>query len=436
VSNTTFLHAYFAQHAWPMAPAKRRFRSIKEVNRGMQEMHRLALTMNGVIDRSLDDLEGLQASDYSSYQIFEAGDLVFKLIDLENIKTSRVGLVPRRGIMSPAYIRLAPNHPEVCSRFYMWYFYAAYRSNIFNGMGGGVRQNLTATDLLEFQIPLVDLATQEAIADFLDQESARIQQLIERKERLTECLLGRKASLISSAVTGVDDLLESENPTMGARRPSRAARHLDITLGKMLQSAPKTDACVEIPYLRAACVAWDRIDTSSVKKMWFSISDIASYTVKTGDMVVLEGGDVGRAAFVEKQHEGFGFQNSIHRVRAKNGECLRFAFYWLMHMKSIEYFDSVCSKATLAHFTLDKFKAMPYPSVPESEQCAIVEKLDRETGQIDVIVDKTKASIKKLKEYRSSLIAAAVTGQIDVASWKGSQGQPDQPTPELDEVPA
>src|SRR6056297_1689517 len=143
----TFLEQFSSQYGWRVAPAKWRFRYRKETNKGMRETHRLALTMKGVIDRSLDDLEGLQASDYSTYQIFEGGDLAFKLIDLENIKTSRVGLVPRRGIMSPAYIRLAPSSEDVVSKFYYWYFYAAYLGNIFNGLGGGIRQNLNPSEL-------------------------------------------------------------------------------------------------------------------------------------------------------------------------------------------------------------------------------------------------------------------------------------------------
>ena len=201
----TFLEQFSSQYGWKCAPAKRRFRYRKNVNNGMRETHRLALTMRGVVNRSLDDLEGLQASDYSSYQIFERGDLAFKLIDLENIKTSRVGLVPRRGIMSPAYIRLVPSHPDTDSRYYAWFFFAVYFNNIFNGMGGGVRQNLTPIDLLEFPIPLPDLATQRHIADFLDREIARIDLLISKKLQLVETAKSKVSEFADLAVTrGLD----------------------------------------------------------------------------------------------------------------------------------------------------------------------------------------------------------------------------------------
>ena len=74
----------------------------------MAETQRLALTLRGVIERKDGDNLGLNPESLESYQIFEKNNLVFKLIDLENKQTSRVGLTPKRGIMSPAYIRRTP----------------------------------------------------------------------------------------------------------------------------------------------------------------------------------------------------------------------------------------------------------------------------------------------------------------------------------------
>lgn len=59
MSELTFLEQFANKYAWSQAPAKRRFRFRKQVNRGMEEKHRLALTLGGVIDRALDDDEGL-----------------------------------------------------------------------------------------------------------------------------------------------------------------------------------------------------------------------------------------------------------------------------------------------------------------------------------------------------------------------------------------
>lgn len=134
-------------------PGKRSLQRRKELNRGMKCENRLSLTMAGVIPRELDDVNGLQASEYETYQIFQTDDLAFKLIDLENIKTSRVGLVPEIGIMSPAYIRIEPNKRRLVPNFAYWFYTHLYVRNVFNGLGGGVRQTLTAEELLLLQIP-------------------------------------------------------------------------------------------------------------------------------------------------------------------------------------------------------------------------------------------------------------------------------------------
>ena len=67
---------------------------------------RLSLTMQGVLPRSKDDVDGLQPKDFDTYQLLKAGELVFKLIDLQNVSTSRVGLAHDTGLVSPAYIIL------------------------------------------------------------------------------------------------------------------------------------------------------------------------------------------------------------------------------------------------------------------------------------------------------------------------------------------
>ena len=70
------------------------------------EYDRLALTLKGVISRSKDDADGLQPKDFNTYQLLRENELVFKLIDLQNVSTSRVGLAHATGLVSPAYIVL------------------------------------------------------------------------------------------------------------------------------------------------------------------------------------------------------------------------------------------------------------------------------------------------------------------------------------------
>ena len=186
---------------WKFLRGKWKFNTLKEVNRDLQCMDRLALTMNGVIERSIDSDEGLQPAEFSGYQIFEKDDLVFKLIDLENFKTSRVGLVFKRGIMSPAYIRLRPLQGTY-SRFFYYFYFDLYLRGVYNQIGGqGVRSALNATDLLEIEICVPALEEQIQIANFLDYETAKIDTLIAKQEKLIELLKEKRQAVISHAVT-------------------------------------------------------------------------------------------------------------------------------------------------------------------------------------------------------------------------------------------
>ena len=111
----------------------------------------LALTLNGVMHKEDLEARSLVPADYSTYQIFYPNDLVFKLIDLENYQTSRVGILSEKGIMSSAYIRLAPIK-NINSRYFYYYYYSLYVQGIYNFMGMGVRASLNYADLLNIPV--------------------------------------------------------------------------------------------------------------------------------------------------------------------------------------------------------------------------------------------------------------------------------------------
>ena len=118
---------------WDFVRGKFVFQNKKEINKKNQELNLLSLTYNGVLNKDIKSNEGLRPTEYSSYQVFEKNDLVFKLIDLENQKTSRVGLVHERGIMSPVYIRLESKN-TIDSKYSYYYYYNLYKQYIFNSL--------------------------------------------------------------------------------------------------------------------------------------------------------------------------------------------------------------------------------------------------------------------------------------------------------------
>ncbi|MBO5894068.1 MAG: restriction endonuclease subunit S, partial [Alistipes sp.] len=186
---------------WQLVPTKRVFKGKKQIAGANSEMYeRLALTMNGVVKRNKDDNEGLQPEQFDSYQILESNELVFKLIDLQNIRTSRVGLSPYTGIVSPAYIILTNTKSD--NRFYYYWYFDMYNRCVFNRMGGdGVRSALNLKDVLEIPIPMISDAEQQRIAEFLDRKCAEVDEMIALQEQIIEELKAYKQSVITEAVT-------------------------------------------------------------------------------------------------------------------------------------------------------------------------------------------------------------------------------------------
>lgn len=205
----------------------------------------------------------------------------------------------------------------------------------------------------------------------------------------------------------------------GSYKPSRLKFHFEIVLGKMLQPSPSTPMDKERPYLRAANVLDGKIDVKDLKVMWFSPKELNIYELKPGDLLVLEGGDVGRCAIWNFEGE-IGFQNSLHRLRPFPGNSTRFALYWFKHLKESGYFESISSKATLAHYTSEKVKETPFPNVDFHTQKRIADFLDRETARIDELIEKKQRLVELLEEQRTAILTQTISGPSKVSAELGS----------------
>ena len=148
--------------------------------------------------------------------------------------------------------------------------------------------------------------------------------------------------------------------------------------------------------------------------MWFSATERKHLRLKDGDLLVSEGGDVGRSCIWKSELPECYYQNSANRVRGFNGNNNRFLYYWILTVKNGGYIDILCNKSTIAHFTAEKVNALPVAYPEPAEQIMIAKHLDSETSKIDTLIEKSKLSIELAKEHRTALISAAVTGKIDV----------------------
>ncbi|MBH3286302.1 restriction endonuclease subunit S [Serratia marcescens] len=183
----------------------------------------------------------------------------------------------------------------------------------------------------------------------------------------------------------------------------------DITLGKMLQKNKSSSKDELKPYLKAQNIQPTGIDLSVIDNMWFSPDEKNKLLLKNNDVLISEGGDVGRSAIWQGQLVECYIQNAINRARAIKGNSTYFLNYWMVYLKSADFINTLCNKATIAHYTAEKVEASPLLLPNSDEQLQISLFLDHETAKIDKLIEKQQQLIELLKEKRQAVISHAVT---------------------------
>lgn len=400
---------------WQLLRGKFIYRNKKQINKGQIEPQRLALTLKGVIERTDGDSVGLNPASLESYQIFDANDLVFKLIDLENKNTSRVGLVHKRGIMSPAYIRLSPQIPVVAKYFY-YFYYSLYLTYVFNNIAGeGVRANLSPKELLEIPVTVPNHNSQERIADYLDEETAKIDHLITKQERLLQLLEEKRRATITNAVTrGYDSAAQYKNSNI-----------------EWLGSIPEHWDTIKIKFLfkiQKRIVGKEGPDVLSITQSGIKKKDIKSGEGQLAQdyskYQIVEIGDFAMnhmdllTGYVDiSQYSGVTSPDyRVFTMTASNQSKQFYLYLFQQCYKSRIFFPLGQGSAQLGRWRLpaEAFNNFYVPLPPLDEQLMIVEYIDKLNIKTDKLKNKIKDQISLLKERRVSLISNAVTGKIKV----------------------
>ena len=260
---------------------------------------------------------------------------------------------------------------------------------------------------------------QTQIADFLDKKVAQLDKVKSLLEEQIKTLEDYRQSLIYETVTkGLDKtvpLKESGIDWIGQIPEGwgvgKLKYYFDVQLGKMLQPSAINGNDIEIDYLRAINVQWDNILVDNLSKMWCNPSEVSKYEIMNGDLLVCEGGEVGRCGIVEYLSDRAIIQNAVHRIRSAERANVRFLNYYIQHTTKSKWFDILCNKATIAHLTSEKLlnTLVVLPSI--SEQIQIADFLDKKTEQINQMIAIKKEQIENINKQRQTLIYDYVTGK-------------------------
>lgn len=398
------------------------FVNKKELNSNFQCKTRLALTLNGVIEKDIGQNFGLNPLDFRTYQIFNYDDLVFKLIDLDNINTSRVGYVYKKGIMSSAYIRLIPKEKS-CSKYFYYFYYSLYVKQIFNNIGTGVRSTLNADELLSIKIPLPPLEEQKRIADFLDSKCAQIDNFCEKKQKLITLLNEKKQSLINECVTkGLDTNVTFKDS--GIEHLGEIPKHWGVkrlaTFGRFSKggniSRQDLAESGDSALLYGDIYMNYEISTSCLDSKISKNTSLGAIPIYKGDILFAGSGetkeDIGKnIVYLGKDKAFAGGDVIIFRQKGNNVLYLSYA----LNTRYAKFCKGIESKGEIiVHIYASNLKDIKIPIPPITEQEQIAQFLDSKISKIDKIIEKTKKQIKLIKEYKNTLINQAICGRINL----------------------
>lgn len=273
-------------------------------------------------------------------------------------------------------------------------------------------QNLSAALIGELEIPSPPLEEQRPIADFLDAETARIDQLTLKRRQMRSLLTLKRERVIESTLG-----LERAQTTDGLVPLKYLVA--DVTVGIVITPAKWYVEAGGTPALRGLNVKPGFISTSDLVQISAEgHAENRKSRLNTGDVVVVRTGQAGAAAVVPAEMDG---ANCIDLIVVRPGRKL--SPRYLQYVLNSDYASARVKEHSVgsiqAHFNVGAMKQIPIPSIPRTEQEEIVRLLDIRVGALDLLHRKLDHQEQLLTERRQALITAAVTGQFDVTTASG-----------------
>lgn len=408
---------------WEMLPTRRVLKQKKQiVGKDQSKYTLLSLTLKGIIARDMEKMKGKFASDMSTYQAVRGGDFVFCLFDVDETPRT-VGVSSIEGMITGAYTVFECLSPA-SRRFLYLYFLAMDEGKNFKPLYTGLRKTIPKSSFLGAKIPFPPLEEQEAIVRYLDHTTLKIDRAVRSKKKLIAALNEQKQAIITQAVThGLNQDVQMKDS--GVKWLGEIPAHWDLRkikyLAKINPSSPyKMKDTHEVEFIPMENV--DEIFGKIKKYNFRKLSEVSSgYTSFKNDDVIFAKitpcMENGNCALIKDLRFDIAFGSTEFIVFRADQRQITLEF--LHHTLRNKQLRLICEEnmrgsAGQKRISVDFLGNYLLPLPPLSEQDLIVAYVNKETMAIDKTIELTKKEIELLQEYKTRLIADAVTGAIDV----------------------
>lgn len=338
------------------------------------------LTLGDVCKKASSNIAQKDLQDKMGvYPIYGASGLIkqvdFYQQDKEYIAVVKDGAGIGRTMLLPAYSSvigtmqyLLPKEGIPIDIKYL--FYAVEHMNLAKYFSGATIPHIYFKDYQKEPINIPDIDTQRKISRIFDKIDALVTSRKEQRTKLDQIVMSRFIEMFG------DVIRNSKAWQMRVFEDVAASR-----LGKMLDAKQQTGK-YSYPYLANFNVQWFRFNIENLNQMDFDEDDRAEFELKDGDLLVCEGGEIGRCAVWHNEIQPCFFQKALHRVRC-NRQIIHpdYLAWWFKYNCDYDGFTAIAgSKATIAHLPGIKLKQLQVavPPIELQEQFAtFVEQTDK-----------------------------------------------------------
>jgi type I restriction enzyme S subunit len=264
---------------------------------------------------------------------------------------------------------------------------------------------------------------QNAIANYLDQKTTQIDQLINQKKRFIELLQEERTAVINQAVTkGLDPTVKMKDSGiewLGEIPEHWAVKRLKYLVSEPLKygaNEPAEEEIIEDPrYIRIT----DFGNDGKLKKNTFKslpMNKAANYLLSNGDILFARSGSTVGKTFLFKNYDGFACFAGYLIKATSNPDIIVYDFLYNFTNSSgyNNWKESIFQQSTIQNIGADKYNQLKIAIPPIKEQKIIIEFIAKKIGEIETIISKSQQEIVLLKEYKIALISEVVTGKVDV----------------------
>ena len=304
---------------------------------------------------SLSKYDGFVPSDeYFDKRIASANLDGYKVVDPHGWAYSTIhideGSIARNtlgftGVISPMYTTMRWSSDAHCAAYFAYLLKSPAMLSAYQDSAQGTvnrRRSLAFKTFSSLKVTVPPLPVQRRIVDLMTHVDSHLANLRAEREALRDVEIAQRRTFLAPNEDWDSGLLGDL---------------AEVRLGRMLSKERSAGESLA-PYIRNANVQWAGLDLRDLKQMDFPAEERVKYALRSGDILVCEGGDPGRAVLLDEDIEGVYYQKAIHRVRPSDSVDSQFLYFWLAEAYADGRINDLCTNTTIKHLTAEKFKTL------------------------------------------------------------------------------